>query len=156
MASAPKDLPYNKPRIISVEEPSSGHYVVGVLVDPSRPNRKLAPDWGTTLSSTGMLSLQDMLITPATGDTAVDISGYLLTDVKPDDTGKNQLWFYEKLPGKVRRRKSKGVPDVIPEAFKTLVTKTTTRQPVILGTEPDSPSGSLVESVAPSSQRPSS
>ena len=146
MSAAPDDLPFNKPRVLSVEEPSTGHYVVGILVDSSRANRKITPNWGSTLSSAGMLTIQDMLITPAQGGVEVDISDYKLTDVKPDNTGKNQIWLYQKLPGKVRRKKTKGAPDIIPDSFKSLVTTTTTQQPVELGTEPDAPSGSLVES----------
>lgn len=99
MAEAPKDLPRNRARIVSVEEPTSGHYVVAVLVDPLRS--KTAPPWRTTLAATGLLPQGDLLITPLGGGTSVDISGYVLTDIKPDESGANQIWLFEKLPGPV-------------------------------------------------------
>ncbi len=92
-------FPNNKPRIVSVDQPTGGYYVIGVSVDQKRASAAVVPPFGSTLSSLGLLPANDLSLTPPTGGTAVDISSYVLTQVKSDESGSNHIWLFEKLPG---------------------------------------------------------
>jgi hypothetical protein len=69
------------------------------MVDPHR--KKVVPPFGTTLTTCAIVSAGDLTITPPGSGTAVDISGYVLTSAKPDESGQNQIWVFEKLPGNI-------------------------------------------------------
>ena len=100
MAPRPQDFPLGKPRILGVVSAETGHFIVGVLVDPHR--KKVASPFGTTLVDCNIVSASsDLTLIPHGDGEAVDISGYVLVDIKPDEQGQQQVWIFEKLPGPV-------------------------------------------------------
>lgn len=80
-------FPVGKTRLSEVYNPETGHYKVVVRVDGLLP--KTIPDYGTDIEDTGL----------APQEYSGKYDGYVLTDVKPDETGSNHYYVFEKLPG---------------------------------------------------------
>lgn len=79
--------PSGRPRVIEIADPTGGHYLVGVEVDPKFLEVGTAPAFGTTIDSVIDASFLD-----------ARYSGMLFVEVKPSDKGKFLLIF-QKLPG---------------------------------------------------------
>lgn len=125
MASLPEPPP-NVPRIVDVQDPGTGHYVVMVRM-PTQLAAKF-PDkaWGTSIDAIG-LSKQDSDKFP----------GYTLVDMEPLNGSPDLYWIFQKLDGPVWETTSKETPDLTPEKYKRLLVTTKTKQEVAPGTAPD-------------------
>lgn len=130
------DPPVNIPRIVEVQDPGTGHYVVMVRMPSEFANRFPKNPWGTSIASIG-LSKQD----------SDRYDGYTLVDIEPMKGSSDLYWVFQKLNGPVWTKASVGQGSLVPAKYRRLVTISETRQEVTPGTSPDTVTGNVVASI---------
>jgi hypothetical protein len=135
MAQLPEP-PTNVPRIVEVQNPATGHYVVMVRMPTNLANKWPDKPWGTSIAEIG-LSKKDSDLYP----------DYTLVDIEPLKGSPDLYWIFQKLGGPVWTTRSQGQDSLIPGKYRRLVTNTRTKQEVARGAALTAITGDLVQSV---------
>jgi hypothetical protein len=128
--------PPNVPRIVEVQNPGTGHYVVFVRMPAQRVAMFPDKPWGTSIDAIG-LAKQD----------SDRFAGYTLVDIEPLKGVPDLYWIFQKLDGPTWTTKSKGQDSLVPAKFRRQVVTTQTKQEVFPDTEPSELVGNLESSV---------
>lgn len=134
-SSSLPEPPLNVPRIVEVQDPSTGHYVVMVRMPTNLAAKWPDKPWGTAIDAIG-LSSKDSDLYP----------GYTLVDVEPMKGSPDLYWIFQKLDGPVWTTKSKGQGSLVPAKYRRLITTTESKQEVDPDTLPDDIAAPLVSS----------
>lgn len=127
------DPPTNVPRVVDVQNPASGHYVVVVRVPTNLANKFPDKPWGTPI--------EDIGLTKADFD---KYPGYTLVDVENIQGSPDLLWIFQKLDGPLWEERSKNTEELTPAKFRRFLTQRKTWQEVEPGT-PLSEVGAIVD-----------
>jgi len=131
------DTPSTTPRILDVQDPESGHYVVLVSMPTQLANKWPDKPWGTPIAEIG-LTKKDYERFP----------DHVLVDIDPASAGSQDLiWVFQKLDGPEWTTKSIGSESLIPARHRRQVTVTQTRQEVFPETLPSAIEGGITSSV---------
>ena len=135
MSQLPEPPP-NVPRIVDVQDPGTGHYVVMVRMPTQLAVKYPDKPWGTAIEAIG-LAKQDSDRFP----------GYTLVDVEPLKGSPDLYWIFQKLDGPTWTTLSKGQDSLVPAKYRRLVTTTRTKQEVVPSTQPSAITGDLAQSI---------
>jgi len=137
MAPTFNNPPPNTPRIVSVLEPATGHYVVKVRVDATTFGRFPDKPFGTPIGDIGLI-----------GSDASKYPGYTLVSVEPfSPMSEDLLWTFQNLTASPSwSTLSAGQENMVPGEFRRQVITTTTKQDVPPSTTPSAIVGNLASS----------
>lgn len=136
MASSLPEPPPNVPRIVEVQSPASGHYVVMVRMPTQLAAKYPDKPWGTSIADIGLAKVD-----------SDRFPGYELVDVEPMKGSPDLYWIFQKLPGPTWTTKTKGQDSLVPAKYRSLVETTQAKQEVKPATLPDNITGNLTQSV---------
>lgn len=128
--------PYKIPQIVEAKDPSGKFWQLKVRMHSELASKFPDDPWETSIADIGLPAQQ-----------SDQYPGYILVDIEAVK-GTNELyWIFEKLDGPQWTTITRGVTDLVPKKFKRFIKETQTRQDVFLATQPDAPSGTLVQSI---------
>lgn len=125
MSQLPEPPP-NIPRIVDVQDPGTGHYIVMVRMPAQLAATFPKKAWGTPIESVG-LAKQDSDRFP----------GHILVDTERLQGSPDIYWIFQKLNGPIWYTKSKETQELVPMKFRRRVLQTITRQEVDPTATPD-------------------
>lgn len=127
---------YNIPQIVEAKDPSGAWWQLKVRMHSELASKFPDDPWGTAITEIGLPTHQ-----------TDQYAGYILVDIEALKGANDLYWIFEKLDGPIWTTIARGVTDLVPRKFKKFVRTVQYRQDVFPSTEPDLPSGILVESI---------